>query len=149
MDAHREAAQVTPADKSYPHVPPVRVSSDPRHPDYHPSSFRIAVLLDGVRRKDATFYDADRGVIRVLGGAQLTGQVVVHWIGEENRTQRRQRERWEAKTRYRAPMPKPKAEPVKAEPWEPRESDQPKRAAVSGAGAMALAAAGIALGLPR
>lgn len=85
----------------YPHVPPARVSSNPNHPDFHPSFKRIGVLVDGQPRTDVFWYDAPGGRFRVIGdgagGPVREGQVAVFWRWQESRQERRARERWDAK----------------------------------------------------
>lgn len=95
------ANQAQPVDPpAYPHVPPPRVSSDPNHPDYHPSCRRIGVMVDGVRKTDCCWYDAPGGFWRSIDapkGHPRPGQVVVFWLWTESRQERRARERWDAK----------------------------------------------------
>lgn len=86
---------------SYPETPPARVSSDPNHPDFHPSARRIAVMVDGRPMGNVHWYDAPAGVFRITDdgrdGQLHSGQVTVYWRWEESRQERRARERWDSK----------------------------------------------------
>lgn len=102
--AHGEvmtAQPIEPGAGEYPHVPPPRVSSDPNHRDFHPSARRIGVIVNGERRKDCCWYDAPAGMWRSIDGGRhgkpRPGQVVVFWLWQETRQERRARERWDAK----------------------------------------------------
>lgn len=92
--------------RDYPEVPPARVSSDPGHPDFHPSCHRIGVLVDGKLDRRVTFYDARLNRYRLLndgrrGPEREATRVDVFWLRPESRQERRARERWDAKHRGR------------------------------------------------
>lgn len=149
------AAKADVPGQVYPAVPPVRVSSNPDHADFHPSYARIGVALDGVRRPDVSWYDVAAGLVRAgRAGRQEKGQVVVWWLRPETRQQRRARERWERKVGYRAePMPEPAApepDPVQSMEggplWVDPDAERAKVGTVSGVGLAAAAALALTLG---
>jgi hypothetical protein len=118
--------------REYPDVPPARVSSDPNHPDFHPHSYRIGVLVDGVREPKATFYDAQLNLYRLLGDGRSDRsnrqalRVDVFWLRPETRQERRARERWDAKHRgkvegapVRPPIPADALPPMEGASKEP------------------------------
>ncbi|MEO5586081.1 MAG: hypothetical protein ABIQ81_00140 [Novosphingobium sp.] len=87
----------------YPETPPARLSSDPAHPDFHPSYRRVGVRIDGVERTDVKRYDVAGGVF-VAGFVPqvVAGAIEPYWRWEESRQERRARERWDASHGARA-----------------------------------------------
>ena len=80
--------------------PPVRLTNDPNHPDFHPSYPRVGVRIDGVERNDIKWYDSKQAMFRVTGMKmtdvpKLATVIEPYWRYPENRQQRRARERWE------------------------------------------------------
>lgn len=84
----------------YPDTPPRRLSSDPAHPDFHPSYRRVGVRIDGEERTDVLNYDVARGRATIregLGRALLWGAIEPYWRWAESRQERRARERYDNK----------------------------------------------------
>lgn len=82
--------------------PPLRLSNDPSHRDFHPSYGRVGVRIDGAERRDCIWYDAPAGRYLTLGTGRKGDHLLAHsiepfWRWAESRQERRARERWEAK----------------------------------------------------
>ena len=82
---------------AYPDTPPLRVSINSSHRDFHPSFSRIGIRFDGTERNDVARYDAKSGEIWLVnkGGTPLVGRVEPFWRWAETRQQRRARIRWD------------------------------------------------------